>query len=482
MKTSGKNKPSKKPSKATAGTNSNSKNSFRRLIGKTWSLLKSKVSKINPSAQLQIQDQQHLSTPTEGKNNSIMRPITKTDSSSTLIDINEVNDNYNYGKGAHLANASLSHSDTFVDTIQQTDIYLDETTTLSLPASPKTSLHRSLCSNPLLIQNAAAALEHQTVHTYTQQNAGKGVDVIYVHQREVGLVSTEQYSQRGAVLVSDAATTCHVFALRSITSNSRILGSLCHIDSTENEPCIRNMVQEHVDYHFNEETNYGEGSTEKLIMEVHVAGGYKDSKGTSKDITNFLMKLLRKIASETYFFMKVQIKTCLVSGLNDVAGVHQDIASDLSTISSTKRGSSRSEPRSSPIIRGMAMDVKTGEVSLIQRVHPSLIGPQAVLRRARLWSSSQGTHHLLPVHNHREEEITIDAFSFRAFEGIDTIMSLPDQVMLECCSTSPECEGPDFCELIRETCKYLLDYGVDDVFGVEMRSLVYKHKACSEWA
>jgi hypothetical protein len=242
------------------------------------------------------------------------------------------------------------------------------------------------------------------------------------------------------------------------------------------------MVQEHVDYHFNEETNYGEGSTEKLIMEVHVAGGYKDSKGTSKDITNFLMKLLRKIASETYFFMKVQIKTCLVSGLNDVAGVHQDIASDLSTISSTKRGSSRSEPRSSPIIRGMAMDVKTGEVSLIQRVHPSLIGPQAVLRRARLWSSSQGTHHLLPVHNHREEKITIDAFSFRAFEGIDTIMSLPDQVMLECCSTSPECEGPDFCELIRETCKYLLDYGVDDVFGVEMRSLVYKHKACSEWA
>ena len=338
MKTSGKNKPFKKPSKATAGTNSHSKNSFRRLIGKSWSLLKSKFSKINSSAQVQIQDQQHLSTPSERKNNSTMRPITKTDSSSTLIDINEVNDNYsyNYGKGTPLANASLSHSDTFVDTIEQTDIYLDETTTLSLPTSPKTPLHRSLCSNPLLIKNAAAALEHQTVHTYTQQNAGEGVNVIYVHQREVGLVSTEQYSQRGAVLVSDAATTCHVLALRSITSNNRILGSLCHIDSTENEPCIRNMVQEHVDYHFNEETNYGEGSTEKLIMEVHVAGGYKDSKGTSKDITNFLTKLLRKIASETYFFMKVHIKTCLVSGLNDVAGVHQDIARDLSTISSSR--------------------------------------------------------------------------------------------------------------------------------------------------
>merc|ERR1712008_337122 len=100
------------------------------------------------------------------------------------------------------------------------------------------------------------------------------------HQREVGYVSSNQYGGNGAILVSDAATTCHIMALRSTSSpvsstdttdcgsggirthqrnggvitnsssDTRILGSLCHLDSTKNESCIRAMVSQHYAFHY----------------------------------------------------------------------------------------------------------------------------------------------------------------------------------------------------------------------------------------
>jgi hypothetical protein len=439
------------------------KYSFKNVIRRPWSFLQSSLSwipkkhPITNRDKVQVQDQQQKK----------MRPITKTDSSSTLVDVNDIH----YGKDTEHANDNFSFGP--LDNIEHTELYLDAATTLSLPSSPSSSLHEGLCSHPVVASTATKALQSQSIHTYEQKHAGRDTPVIYVHQREVALASNEQYGRRGAVLVSDASTTCHIFALRSISSGDRILGSLCHLDSTENESCIRNMVQEHVDYHFNEERmDYG-ATDEKLLMEVHMAGGYNDTKGTSSGITNFLLTLLRKIAKETNFFMKVQIKTCIVSSLNDTVA-NKEAASHLPLIST-------SESKPSPVVRGLAINVSTGKVSLLQKVHPALVGPAPILRRSRLWNSSPCTEHLLPIHHYRREEIVIDAFTFRAFEGMEMIMKLPDNLLLQCCSTSPECEGPDYCEHVRETCHYLLDVGVDDVFGVEMKNLEYKHKKCSEW-
>lgn len=449
------------------------KNSFRTVIRKhwknSWTPSLSWLSKENPTST----NSSDLSDPShKDQQQKKMRPITKTDSASTLIDVhdNEV------GKVSqqHQQDANDFGVRTFHKiNDESTSLYLDETTTLSMPVSPYKPLHEALSSHPLISNSASEVLQTQSIYTFEQKHARKDTPVIYVHQREVASVSSEQYNNHGAVLVTDAATTCHVFALRSISrAGEVILGSLCHLDSTDNETCIRKMFQEHVDYHFNEENMVV--SNERFLMEVHIAGGYNDSKGTSSRITDFLMLLLRKISRETESFMKIQINTCLVSGLNDTIA-NKEATFDLSLIS-TKGSSSPS-----PIVRGLAMDVCTGKISVLQRVHQDLVGPQPILRRVRLWTSSPCTERLFQVHNHTKEEIIIKPFTFEPFEGMEMMISLPDDIMLDYCSTSPECEGPDFCDQIRETCEYLMNVGVDDVFGAEMKTLKYGHKQCSEW-
>ena len=480
-----------------AGKNSGARKICKKLLRRYWTTLGSLFDRTQsaaiaitspPKDRSLIKDQhqdQDLDQAISNSKLTTMRPITKTSSTSTLIDVNDTS----YDKDANeaLYNTKIleqSHlyiegADVDVDVDADTDYTDDTTTTLSLPAAPSASLHESICSHPILTTSATNAIRTKSIHTFQRKHVvGKNVPVIYVHQRETAHASSEQYGGKGATLVSDAATTCHIFALRSTGAGSgsdgKVLASLCHLDSTENESCIRDMVQEHVDYHFNLDDD--SANNEKLKMEVHVVGGYNDSNGTSTDTTDFLFHLLRQIALETQFFMKVQLKTCIVSGLNDTV-VHKEAKGLYTPLLNDKddaHAHAHLNPKSSPIVRGLALDTNTGNVSLLQTVDPELLGPQRHLRRVRLWSSSPCAKALLLIHHYRKEEITIKAFAFQEFEGLEMLMNLTDDVMLEYSSTSPDCEGPDFCNQLRETCQFLLDYSVDDVFGVEMNTLVYK--------
>jgi hypothetical protein len=454
--------------------------------------------------------------------------------------------------------------------------------------------------------------------------------VIYAHQREVIHVSNTQYCQKGAVLVTDGATTCHVLALRSTSTRSnnsassctstststknhmnekekesqkRILGSLCHLDSSTYNTCLEKMFLTHVEYHShtnhnvnvnnNETNNIHVNNDNKITMEIHLIGGYNDSKNTSLEISHSILSTLQTMSNTYQHCMTCILDTCVISSLNDITtyttgtassglddildGIleqkedyqshdhhhhhqttHQQqhhttsnttpmrrrrgrglsISTSASSLSSYDTNNTQTTRNSttwscheyytppSPIVRGMALDVNSGKVQLINTVDSSLWGPEATLRRVRLWggtnqecdndgddddnedddnngmtlsssaTSSKPTplstvlkhnfNSLLEVHTYEKDQIYIPPFHFQPFENIDLFYNLQDDVMLSLASTSPDVEDEDFCIMVRECCYFLMNVRVESIFGssgVEQgrKALIYDYDGDGWW-
>ncbi len=291
--------------------------------------------------------------------------------------------------------------------------------------------------------------------------------VIYVHQREVAHVSNDQYvyknntnnsSSKGTILATDNATTCHCLAFRSyqqmnnsiqskndfnmdMNSNSnsnnisnnnkdekkKILGTLCHLDSTSYQECLEKIIQTHLEYHNIHTDNSSKSQSSKIVMEVHIVGGYNDSKNTSIELTDHVLTFLDLVSARNCNVMECILQTCIISSLNDMTSYeeiptsslssslsssllsfdqqqhqqqqsmepnHHKMSTSLSTSSLSSYNSfyslqdsnhSRYAFKPAPIIRGLALDVHTGRVRLVRKVDSSLWGPEPTLRRVRLW-------------------------------------------------------------------------------------------------
>ena len=112
----------------------------------------------------------------------------------------------------------------------------------------------------------------------------------------------------------------------------------------------------------------------------------------------------------------------------------------------------------------MALDASSGKTHLLHTVHPSLLGPAPTLRRVRLWSAPPDGHPLSLVHTHRHDQLRISPFRYEAFPALAWFLSLPDDVLLEHCSTSPDCEHDGFCQSVRESFRFMRDVPVETVF------------------
>lgn len=336
--------------------------------------------------------------------------------------------------------------------LKPTCLYFDDNKILMLPVdSSKVSIDGHLSSMPRFIRNASRLLQSQTTETFHHETFDTIAPVVYMHQGEIGHASNSQYDKRGAILASDSATTCHVLAFRSYRDDEneeKILGSLCHLDAPQYESCIRGTVQEHLEYH---DIRNAIGGTSPLCMEVHVVGGYNDVDGTSSEITNALFTLLEKISFELISRVVFVIKTCVVCGLNDCISYGIDCSKDASV--------------PSPIMRGLAMDVNSGRTVMIQQVDKILLGPEPILRRARLWCNDSDEACLNIVHRHGHDLISIEPFEVKAFPNIEVLLDLPDKVLLMQISTSPECEAEEYCSQFRNTAKFLMSTTTEDIFG-----------------
>lgn len=317
---------------------------------------------------------------------------------------------------------------------------------LQLPASDggeDIPLDKYLRTIPSVIERAEE-LQAQPVRVLSDKTTQES-RILNICQGEIGHATSKQTD----VIVSDRATTCHIVAVRSTSGDdaagsSEPLVSLCHIDKAGYKECIRNMIQTHKDHH-------GELSLDAIDMDIHLVGGYDDGEGTSLAITEHLLHLLGQISTEEKDDITMTLKTCAVSGLND-SGF------------------------GAPIGRGLAMDTATGTVYLAS-VDDTVAGPAPTLRAARLWSTAPRTK-LSVVHTQfsRDSIISIEPFEFSTFKTLDAILSLPDHIMLQYTSTSPDVEEDDFCHRVRTTLRYIRSHQPEDVFGPEMNQPVqYSH-------
>jgi Protein N-terminal asparagine amidohydrolase len=281
--------------------------------------------------------------------------------------------------------------------------------------------------------------------------------VLYVGQGEVAHAVPLQCD----VIMSDKATTCHILILRSSSDRSMPLVSLTHIDATCYDDCIRSMVQHHADHHlgsrhssfsFEEEKKENEtaaaAALEDLIqLEIHVVGGFEDASGSSRKISNWLINLLADIASHEKTTFRTTLETCAISSLNESG-------------------------HGSPMGRGLAMDVRSGRVFLAKYDHDDhgSAGPDMCLRSVRLWSSGSSSSRnekpkLHLIHHERTNELRIEPFRFAPFRDIDALLALPDDILIQYTSSSPDCEEEDFCRTLRQTLHFLRNVSPQHVFG-----------------
>lgn len=324
--------------------------------------------------------------------------------------------------------------------------------------------------------------------------------LLYVAQGERANATTQQYD----VVMSDKATTCHILAFRSRTNSTSDNGyegdlpltSLTHLDGPQYELCVRDMVREHMDYHhrdnspnksrrkrtkFVEEEKKSDDCREpnddsnccledKITIDIHVMGGFNDIDSSSSDMTDWLMHLLARMAQEfkdQRAGVQMVVKTLVVSSSNNEVDDREN---------------------DSPIGRGFGIDLRTGEVFLTDNkedtsTSTSSSGPIPVLRSVRLWSrccsgSKSGhlqQHRLSVVHtvkdvdalwssfgideddNHRKKYslFWVQPFRFRSILDADVLLEMPDELLLQYTSTSPEVEEAGFCEDVRASLQFL---------------------------
>ena len=307
--------------------------------------------------------------------------------------------------------------------------------------------------------------------------------LLYVAQGERANATSEQYD----VMMSEKATTCHILAFQSSvdgTGNPYSAGglpltSLTHLDGTQYEQCVRDMIQEHIDYHHRphriqrKRTKYVEEKKsddvrepceamsrslrDSVTIDVHVMGGFNDIDSSSSDITEWLMRLLARIAQEfkdERAGVRMVVKTLVVSSSNNEV---DDRDND------------------SPIGRGFGIELRTGKVFLTDNQNDES-GPVPILRSVRLWSRSHlDPHRLTPVHTigavddlwrsfgvdasddirKQNSLFWVQPFRLRSVADVDVLLGLPDKLLLQYTSTSPDVEDVGFCEDVRASMVFL---------------------------
>jgi len=242
---------------------------------------------------------------------------------------------------------------------------------------------------------------------------------LYVAQGEIAHCTSSQND----FLVSDKATTCHILALRSCSSDREALCTLTHIDGTGYATSLRAAVDEHASYH---------GKNSSCQLDIHVAGGYKDLNGTSRDLSNWLMQELATLADE-YLSVEFTLQTACITSMN--------------TCSSSQQ----------PLVRGLARDCRTGQVWMAHCPSIEQQGPAPVQRAARLWvqhgGAPQPTLHC--IFTHQSIDLVVQPYNIVKFKGLESLLRLPDHVLLQYCSTSPDVEEDDFCPTVRRTLCFL---------------------------
>ncbi len=369
-----------------------------------------------------------------------------SDSCNTLVSLERDNKHFytDYSKSTGYVEEEYARTEIF---LPANDFDLeDDSQPIYLPISGRCDEY--LKHIPEIVERCDELLANDPVAFNEKSNRQR---ILYVGQGEVAHALPLQCD----VLATDKATTCHMLALRSESQHHIPLTSLTHIDDTTYESCIRSMVIEHLSHHQDrfqdekkEEMNF---SDNRVMLQLHLVGGFEDADNTSSNISNWILRLFAELAKDFKESMKMTLQTCALSSLND-------------------------NGYRCPIARGLAIDLRSGNVFLA-KVDERLTGPAADVRAVRVWSELKS---LSVIHTSSSDGIRIDAFSYSPLPDMKQLLRLPDELLLKFTSTSPEVEEQGFCDAVRSTVHFLLEVPCTQVFGPSReRSLIFHRVGAS---
>ncbi|XP_074601343.1 N-terminal amidohydrolase 1 [Brevipalpus obovatus] len=234
---------------------------------------------------------------------------------------------------------------------------------------------------------------------------------LYVLQREFALVNpSDPYVN---ILGTDAATTCNMVVLRHPETGMTACG---HFDGSGTEDCIREMIRK---VH-----NSGTSIDIHSGLELHMIGGFIDANGYSKDLCQKILCSFHRQAISIHL-----ITACICEVNNTVRG-----------------------GVNLPIVRGIAVYVKTGEIFPASFVDK---GPDVPLRSSRLLTS--GSPGMLEIYDSYNGFMKIGPFNYQPVRGIDLWLAGGDDLILKHLSTSPEAEDANFVNETRRTLTFIRD-------------------------
>jgi hypothetical protein len=319
------------------------------------------------------------------------------------------------------------------------------------------------------------------------------VKVLNVLQGEIAHASS---LQADAVISTDA-TTCHIVAFRSTidtttasfkssisresspigkpstasTSTAPPLVTVAHVDKVGYTKSLYHSVQLHLDHH-NKQQQENKEEKPRILMEIHIVGGFLDLKGASQMISTFLVTQIVELSNHfQHENMHFILSTVCISSMNTTSALTVD-GMDSYMLSSDLANKSMSL---SPIVRGLGICPATGKIYMVNHCPTYLLGPAIPLRTARLWSSAtslRGEDTLYLIHDKHNKvpssSSTICILPFRYSshnEWLQSLLLMSDEEILLRTSTSPHCEGDHYCKSTREAIRFMQHVRCTDLFG-----------------
>ncbi|XP_014257486.1 protein N-terminal asparagine amidohydrolase isoform X2 [Cimex lectularius] len=236
------------------------------------------------------------------------------------------------------------------------------------------------------------------------------IGLLYVMQREMAV--TVPHDKNVNIIGSDDFTTCIVVVLRHTGSGAV---GLAHCDGAGIEEGVLSLVSRVQELAM----GYPEGR-----LQLQFVGGYSDPHHFSEELFYTLIHAFHKQPVE------VELTNVCVGELNTTvrSGIHW------------------------PIIYGIAVNVKTGEV--FPATFPDK-GPECALRGARHITGGQ---QILDVYDCSLGLLRIGPFNYHPLRGAELWLAQPDEFILQHLSTSPDIEPPNFVMQIRAVLKYIHEH------------------------
>ncbi|XP_053187812.1 protein N-terminal asparagine amidohydrolase isoform X2 [Scomber japonicus] len=256
--------------------------------------------------------------------------------------------------------------------------------------------------------------------------------LLYVQQRE--FAATTPADNCVSVIGSDDATTCHLVVLRH-TGSGAVCIAHCDGSSTWSEvPLLVKTV-----------TSLSNVSKEGRL-ELHLVGGFNDESKTSHKLSLSILAAFHKQKED------IHLETCCITEMNDIV------------VEGTNR----------PVIYGIGVNVKTGEVfpaSFPQK------GPAEELRSARTFTGGQ----MAEIYDSSRGLVKVGPCKWSPNLDIAFWLAQDDDTILKYLSTSPMAEPPHFVQHMKSTIQFLLHHPNSDSLFPGGQPQLYHRTERGDW-